>query len=52
MPIRRGEDKEGAYYQWGKRGPKVHYTPGDEKSRKKAKEKIHKIVGAIKSKKK
>ena len=27
---------KGGFYQWGSRGPKVHYSPGNEKSRKKA----------------
>ena len=47
MPVRQGYDSKGGFYQWG---PKVHYTPGDEKSRKKALEKLHKTVYAIKKK--
>ncbi len=37
MPVRRGSDSRGPYYQWGDHGKKYHYTSGDAESREKAK---------------
>lgn len=37
MPVRRGKDSEGPYYQWGKSGKKYHYESGNKSSRSKAK---------------
>lgn len=37
MPVHRGKDSQGCYYQWGGRGAKYYYTAGDVKSREKAK---------------
>ncbi|HEY5891242.1 MAG TPA: hypothetical protein VIW94_11175 [Acidimicrobiia bacterium] len=42
MPVRRKEDKEGPYYQWGDSGKKYRYQPGDKKSRATAKAKATK----------
>jgi hypothetical protein len=42
MPVHRGEDSKGPYYQWGKSGKKYHYTAGDASSRKAAKAKAEK----------
>lgn len=37
MPVHNGRDKNGSYYQWGSRGKKYYYTPGNKTSREKAK---------------
>jgi hypothetical protein len=37
MPVRRGNDSKGPYYQWGDHGRKYHYTAGDPSSRERAK---------------
>ncbi len=37
MPVHRGADSEGPYYQWGDSGTKYHYKPGDRASRDAAK---------------
>lgn len=42
MPVRRGRDSKGAYYQWGKSGKKYHYESGDKQSRDSAREKATK----------
>jgi len=47
MPIHRGKDKDGPYYQWGKSGKKYHYTSGNKKSRERAKNKATKQAVAI-----
>jgi len=44
MPVHRGQDSKGPYYQWGSQ-TKYHYKAGSEPSRKKAKQKAH-IQGA------
>lgn len=36
MPIHRGEDKEGAFYQWGRTGKKFHFDPSSPQSKSKA----------------
>ena len=51
MPVRRGEDSQGPYYQWGKSGKKYHYKKGDKRSRKSAKAKAKKQGRAIKARK-
>lgn len=38
MPVHRGSDGSGPYYQWGKSGKKYHYTAGEKKSRDAAKQ--------------
>ena len=30
MPVRRGHDSKGPYYEWGGHGRKYRYTPGDK----------------------
>ena len=47
MPIHRGKDSKGTYYQWGDSGKKYYYTTGDSKSRKKAREKAEEQAKAI-----
>ncbi len=42
MPVHRGKDSEGPYYQWGKSGKKYRYTAGDKGSRESAKAKAEK----------
>ena len=42
MPVHRGTDSDGPYYQWGDHGKRYHYTTGDASSRKEAKEKAAK----------
>lgn len=37
MPVQRGKDSKGPYYQWGDSGKKYHYESGDRSSREKAK---------------
>ena len=39
MPTHSGRDRRGPYYQWGSKGAKYHYTPGNKKSRDTAKAK-------------
>jgi hypothetical protein len=38
MPVRRGQDSHGPFYQWGGSGKKYHYRPRDKASRDRAKE--------------
>jgi len=42
VPVKRGKDKKGSYYQWGDSGKKYHYTSGDKSSRQSAKKKAEK----------
>jgi len=49
MPVRRGKDSKGAYYQFGRRGKKYHYTPGNKRSRSTAKSKAKRQGRAIKA---
>lgn len=39
MPVHRGGDSKGPYYQWGGSGKKYHYTAGSASGRKRAKSK-------------
>lgn len=39
MPVHRGKDSDGPYYQWGDSGKKYHYASGNKSSRDKAKDK-------------
>lgn len=41
MPVHRGHDRYGTYYQWGTHGHKYYYTP-DARSRNLAREKAGK----------
>lgn len=49
MPVRRGKDKDGAYYQWGQSGKKYRYQTGDADSREAAKEKAKKQGRAVRA---
>lgn len=49
MPVRRGKDGKGPYYQWGSRGKKYHYTPNDEPARQRAKRKAEKQGNAARA---
>jgi hypothetical protein len=42
MPVHRGKDNKGPYYQWGDSGKKYHYTAGNDQSRSQAKKKAEK----------
>ena len=46
MPIHRGQDFKGPFYQWGSQ-KKYYYKPGNKKSREAAKEKARKQMIAI-----
>jgi hypothetical protein len=46
MPVHRGKDKNGSYYQWGSQ-KRYYYTPNDPVSRKSAKAKAHRQGGVI-----
>lgn len=39
MPVHRGKDSKGPYYQWGDHGKKYRYEAGNKQSREAAKEK-------------
>lgn len=39
MPVHRGKDGQGPYYQWGEHGKKYHYESGNKDSRDAAKAK-------------
>lgn len=47
MPVHKGKDETGPYYQWGYHGKKYYYKSGDEKSKNNAKMKAHKQGVAI-----
>jgi hypothetical protein len=49
MPVRRGKDKDGAYYQWGESGKKYRYQTGNDSSREAAKTKAEKQGKAVKA---
>lgn len=42
MPVHRGKDSEGPFYQWGKSGKKYRYKAGDKSGRESAKKKATK----------
>jgi len=46
MPIHRGQDSKGPFYQWGHQ-KKYYYKSGDTKSRNKALDKAKKQMVAI-----
>jgi hypothetical protein len=50
MPVRRGKDSKGTYYQWGKSGKKYYYKTGNKASRTRAKNKALKQALAIRLK--
>ena len=39
MPVHRGTDLHGSYYQWGNSGKRYYYIPKNNKSRENAKKK-------------
>jgi hypothetical protein len=47
MPIHRGSDSKGSFYQWGNSGKKYYYKSGNKKSREIAKSKAKKQAIAI-----
>jgi hypothetical protein len=44
MPVHRGKDSKGSFYQWGGEGKKYHYTSGNKSSRDAAKKKAERQV--------
>ncbi|MEX0864145.1 MAG: hypothetical protein WD269_04630 [Acidimicrobiia bacterium] len=42
MPVKRGKDGNGPFYQWGRSGKKYRYTSGDHSGREAAKKKAEK----------
>lgn len=46
MPIHRGTDALGYYYQWGQHGHKYYYAPGNGLSRQYARERARKQARA------
>ena len=42
MPVRRGKDSKGSYYQWGSKGKKYYYSSNNPSSRERAKNKASK----------
>ena len=42
MPVHRGKDSDGPYYQWGDSGKKYRYKSGNKSSRESAKSKAKK----------
>lgn len=47
MPIHRGHDAIGYYYQWGNIGKRYYYIPGNVKSENTARNKSNKQARAI-----
>lgn len=47
MPVHRGHDSKGSYYQWGNSGKKYYYISGSKRSRELAKKKAQKQGIAI-----
>ena len=47
MPIHRGRDSKGPYYQWGNSGKKYYYISGNKKSRENALSKAERQRSAI-----
>jgi hypothetical protein len=41
MPVRTGKDSKGCYAQWGNHGKRYYYTCGNERSRRRARQKAH-----------
>jgi hypothetical protein len=37
MPVHRGQDSKGPYYQWGNHGKRYYYTANNTRSRELAK---------------
>ena len=47
MPVHRGKDSKGPYYQWGKSGKKYYYKSGNSTSRERALRKANTQARAI-----
>ena len=47
MPVHRGFDSNGPFYQWGTQGKKYYYKSGSKTSRELAKKKAKKQAVAI-----
>ena len=47
MPVHRGNDHYGPYYQWGSSGKRYYYIINDKKSRDKAKQQAQTQGNAI-----
>ena len=47
MPVNRGKDGNGSYYQWGNSGKRYYYISGNVKSRNRAKDLAYKQAKAI-----
>jgi hypothetical protein len=48
MPVKRGKDSKGSYYQWGSQ-KKYYYTVGNKQARARAKNKAEKQGQAIRA---
>ena len=42
VPVHRGKDSKGPYYQWGDSGKRYHYASGEKRSRDAARQKATK----------
>jgi len=49
MPVHRGKDGKGPFYQWGDSGKKHHYAANDKKSRDTARRKAERQGKAIRA---
>lgn len=49
MPVKRGEDARGPFYQWGDKGTRYRYTAGNATSRNAAKDKAAQQGRAIRA---
>jgi hypothetical protein len=47
MPVHRGQDTKGPFYQWGNHGKKYYYKAGDKASRERALAKSNQQARAI-----
>lgn len=48
MPVKRGKDSKGPYYQWGDQ-KKYYYKAGSEKSRERAKKRAREQGRAVRA---
>jgi hypothetical protein len=49
MPVSRGKDSNGPYYQWGDSGKRYYYTSGDKQSRERAKQRAQRQARAARA---
>ena len=47
MPVHKGKDEKGYYYQWGEHGKRYYYDTKDNESREKARQKSLRQARAI-----